>query len=460
MTTGIKKGSILALSIEKTVYQGQGLAQKDGLKIFVPNTLPGDEVEALITLKKRDYGEAKVLSFIKRSESRTESPCPHFPTCGGCQFIDVDYIKQLALKESVIQECAAQFVPEVATAIQPMIPCATPFFYRNKMEFAFGDDNGQLTLGLKKRGTFSHIVPVSNCQLQSPLTNTILKETVDFFQKVGLKNWNYRSHTGTLRHLMVRQSKTENTTMLMLLVSEKHPQIFQEFADYITKKIPSIVSIYIYFNAEKGDTPKKIDCTLLFGETHITERLGPIVYKISPLSFFQTNTTQANVLYQNIKDACSSLKTHLQLSHVELLDLYCGTGSIGLFLSDIVENIMGIEEIPQAIEDAKKNAENNAITNATFVCGTVKKGLENLNFKPNIIVTDPPRSGMNPKDLTNMIALNPDGIIYVSCNPMTLCRDLQTLTAANYEVKSIQPIDMFPHTFHMECVTQLIKKKS
>lgn len=453
--TDLKKGSIFTVTIEKTVYQGQGLAQKDGLKIFIPNTLPGDEVEILLITKKKDYAEGKVINFITKSKNRTTSPCPHFPSCGGCQFIDVDYDKQLELKTEIINDCLKPVLEK--NILKPIIACASPYFYRNKMEFAFGQSQDEITLGLKKRGTFSHIIPVSNCKLQSQLSNKIVQETVTFFKKTPLKNWNYKTHTGTLRHLMVRESKTENTIMLMLLVAEKHPEIYQKYATHMAETFKEVVSIYSYFNPEKGDTPKKIDCTLLHGVPHITEKLGNIQYTISPLSFFQTNTQQAEILYTEIKNACLNLQTHLELPAKNLLDLYCGTGSIGLFLAEYMPTILGIEEIPQAIENAKQNAKANNISNTTFICGTVKKGMESLDFAPDIIITDPPRSGMNPKDLAAMIAFQAKGILYVSCNPMTLGRDLDILIQNGYRLQSVQPVDMFPHTFHIECIAQLIK---
>lgn len=453
----IKKGSVFNVKIDKTVYQGQGLAEKNGFKIFIPNTLPGDEVEICLMEVKKDYAEGKVLSFISKSQERTLSRCSHFPECGGCQFIDVNYEKQLEIKTEIIKECIKPLAKE--STLLPIIPCESPYFYRNKMEFAFGMRNSELTLGLKKRGTFSFIVPVSECQLQSELSNKIVQETVHFFKKTPLKNWNYKTHKGALRHLMIRESKTENTIMLMLIVAEKHEALYQNFANHMAKKFNEIVSIYTFYNAEKGDTPKKIDCSLIYGVAHISEKLAHIAYTISPLSFFQTNTKQAEILYLNIKTACQNLQKQFSDPATKLLDLYCGTGSIGLFLSECITTIVGIEEIPQAIENAKHNAKANGISNASFICGTVKNGMDSLDFQPDIIVTDPPRNGMTPKDLTTMLSFNAKGIIYVSCNPMTLSRDLHVLIENGYELLSIQPVDMFPHTFHIECIAQLIKTK-
>ncbi len=447
----IKLKDELILTIEKLVFKGAGLGNHEGFKIFVPGTLPGDVVNIRINKKKRRYAEGKCIEFIEKSPLRKTNTCTHFPQCGGCQMIDVPYSDQAKIKESILTDTIVQFFPEMEEKRQPILSSESQRFYRNKMEFAFGQKEGTLTLGLKKRACFDIIVPIHDCQLQSEQSNSIIKDSVAFFKNTPLTPWDYDNNTGDLRHLMVRHSKTKDTYMLMIITGSTQSDIIENYVKTITKKHPNITSIYQSINPSPGDTAQEPDIRHHHGDTHIVERLGDIEFKISPQSFFQTNTKQAEVLYQTVADIA-----HLD-STTELLDLYCGTGSIGLFLSKYVKSVQGIEEVAPAIEDAKKNAERNGITNATFVCGRVKNILKFDPPKVDCIVIDPPRCGMVPKALMRMASLGAPQLIYVSCNPSTLMRDLKEICTYGYQVETIQPVDMFPNTFHLECVTRLTK---
>jgi 23S rRNA (uracil1939-C5)-methyltransferase len=442
------------LHIDTLAHNGYGLGTVNGFKIFVIGGVPGDTVTIKIKKKKRRYAIATITEFLTRSSLRTTSPCPHFPSCGGCQIIDISYTQQLTLKESLFKEAYTHLFPTSNTKIRPIIPSHQSLFYRNKMDYAFGyDDNNKIILGLKKRGHYDTVIETTQCQLQDPLTHKLLPFTQEFFRKTDLTAWDYHTNTGCLCHLMVRHSKAENTLMLQLNAAENHPIIYQKFIEEITPVFPEIKSIFLKINA---DSP-----TLLYGEPTLTEKIGTTPsetksFSISPQSFFQTNSKQATVLYNEVKKAA-------QLSPTDIVyDLYCGTGSIGIYLANSAGSVYGIEEVPEAITNAIQNAKLNNIDNIHFSIGRVKNKLKEIiegknteTPKPDCIIIDPPRAGIVPKALHRILTLHAKTVVYVSCNPATLLRDLQYFIDAGYKLNYIQPIDMFPNTFHLEVVVQL-----
>ena len=448
----LKPGTRHTVSIEKLVFHGAGLGSIDGMKVFVQGAVPGDTVVCKIVKKKRKHATAKVVEFITKSPERTESICQHFPDCGGCQLIDIPYTKQLIQKREILDDCVSQFYPELADIVEPIVAAPSQVPYRNQMEFAFGQNEDGITIGLKKRGQFDTVIPLKECHLQDSHTNTLLKSIRDFFNTTSCTSWNYETHTGDLRHAMLRHSKTENKWMIMLITGTEITDVVKDFVSLMNAKHPEVVSIYQSINTNIGDTPLERDIRHHYGDPIITETLGTATFSISPESFFQTNTVQATKLYQTVVDVAQFNPTDT------LLDLYCGTGTIGLFCSPYVKKIIGIEEIPAAVEDASKNADRNGISNSEFYCGRVKNILKFQTFSPDVVVIDPPRAGMVPKALQRIINLNCNKLIYVSCNPVTLMRDLNAFSEAGYTTEVIIPVDMFPNTFHIECVARLTKK--
>ena len=446
-------GSEHKLTIEKVVYQGWGLGFSDGKAIFVPHTLPGDEVDVTISRYQKRFCMGKVTHFHQSSTYRSESLCQHFPTCGGCQFMDVDYAKQCEIKQLVFHDSIRQFYPEIIEKVAPIIPSQVSTYYRNKMEFAFGskeDSNGnaQLTLGLKKRGTFDQVVGLSDCLLMSPVANQIIAFTVSFFQKAGLTAWDTHTHQGDLRHLMVRHAKGPNHYMVNLIASQDNSDLFLDYAQSLQAQFPQIVSLYKAIHEGPGEHTLAPPI-LILGEEAIYEQLGDFNFKISPLSFFQTNSKQAEVLYEEIRRVLDPQKNEL------LMDLYCGTGTIGMTLAPYVDSVIGIEENPSAIRDALENTQKNGCHNMTFHEGRVKNILKFNSFGPDAVVVDPPRAGMVPKALRRMAELQAKKLVYVSCNPTTLLRDLRDLSEHGYQVDTLVPVDMFPGTYHIEVVTRL-----
>jgi 23S rRNA (uracil1939-C5)-methyltransferase len=450
--TSIKTSQEHTITIEDIVSPGTGLCKIDNFPIFVTGTLPGDKVEIAIIKKKRGYANGKVLKFLEKSKLRGSSKCEHFPVCGGCQFIDCTYDTQLKLKEDLLKDAIGQFYPKLEGKTNPIMGSKSQFYYRNKMEYAFAtDEQNNIVLGLKKRGQFDQVVNLKNCHLQSELSDDIRHFTEHFFTEKELSTWNYKTHIGCLRHLMVRHAKSNDTYLINLVVSEKNETIYQEFTKEITKRFPEIISVYVSIQDQISDTAVTPSSTLLYGESHLVEQLGHLKFKISPQSFFQTNSKQAEVLYNTIRETASLKQTD------SLLDLYCGTGTIGLYLADLVKEVIGIEEVPQAIADANENAKLNNISNANFYCGRVKNILKETQFQADCVIIDPPRSGMSKKAIKRILEINSPQLLYVSCNHMTLLRDLNELEAAGYKIESYQPIDMFPNTFHLESIVKCTK---
>lgn len=447
-STPIHRFSIHTVEIKKLVNEGVGLAEINGYKVFVPGTVPGDHVKIRLKKKKKHYAVGTCLSFLTMSSLRQQSPCSSYPDCGGCQLIDLAYKKQIQLKEQIFKDCILKMAPALLPTLQSVIEAPSATFYRNKMEFSFGKEDKKIFLGLKKRGCFDKIVPTPECQLQSLGAQDILKKTGDFFSNTPLLVWDYKHHNGCLKHLMIRHSKTHDTYMLNLTVGESHPEIIKEYCNTITKVIPNIESIYLTFQNNKTGNDYINDCRHIFGKKTISETLGKHHFQISPQAFFQTNTTQAARLYNLI------LETAQLKPSDTLFDLYCGTGTIGLYLAEHVHQVIGIEEIESAVQDAKQNALKNAISNAHFIATRVKNYLKTNTLSPDCIIIDPPRCGMVPKALKRVIELKSPQLIYVSCNPSTLLRDLLLLCEAGYKVESIQPIDLFPNTFHIESVVK------
>ena len=451
----IKKGSCLTIRIESLSYPNNGTTIIDNKPIVVPNTLPGDEVTVLIIKKRARKFEGKILEFVKKSPLRKTNNCHHFPKCGGCQLMDIEYKDQTKLKFKALKELLSNRLPHLAEKLQPIIPSTSPFYYRNKMEFAFTQVNNTLHLGLKERGHFDKIVPIKECRIQSKEGNKILNSIVSELNKnPQLTVWDLKEHKGDLRHCVIRHSYTTGHTLINFIVSRSIKNELAKIVPLLVKAHPQISGILMSINPHLGDHTNFEEQELLYGIDTLSEKIGDLNYTIPNNSFFQTNTHQTHVLYNEIKKIAKLNKTDT------LLDLYCGSGTIGLFCSDRVKHVVGVEENPASIKSAHVNSQQNNISNATFIEGRVKNILKFNALTPDTIIVDPPRAGMVPKALKRLIECDVPTITYVSCNPKTCWEDLNILEQANYKVESIQPIDMFPNTYHVETITHLRKHDS
>lgn len=464
--------------ITDVAAEGKSLVRIDDLVIFVPFVVPGDVVDLKILKKKHSYAEAVAVNFHKYSDVRTEPMCSHFGVCGGCKWQNLPYSEQLRYKQKQVYDALTRIAKVEIPELMPILGSEQIECYRNKLEYSFSnmrwltadelqkidESNGTIErkqpgLGFHIPGAFDKVLHIEKCMLQDDFTNQVRNEVYNYAIEHNLSFINLRSQEGLLRDMMVR---IVTTGQIMVLVQAKvvTPSDMEEFMalmQHISDKFPQITSLLYVINNKCNDTFGDLEVKVFRGEEFIYETMEDLKFKIGPKSFFQTNSRQAYRLYSVVREMAG-----LKPDDV-LYDLYTGTGTIAQFLARSVKKVVGIEYVPEAIEDAKINAELNNIENAIFFAGDMKDVL-NADFisehgTPDVIVTDPPRVGMH-KDVVDVImAASPKRIVYVSCNPATQARDI-ALMDSKYKVVAVQPVDMFPHTHHVEVVTMLELKES
>ncbi len=451
----IKKGSSLTVKIDKHIFPGKGLGEFDNRRVIVPNGIPGDTLEIIVTRAKKNLIEGRTVRIVAPSPLRHKAPCTHYPLCGGCQLIDLPYDKQLELKMNALMEDLNHHYPQLSDKLAPIIGCKHEFHYRNKMEFSFGTQTDQRVIGLKQRGHFDRVVPIEKCFIQPNSVNPILQRLIELINtNTSLTCWNPHTHTGDLRHCVMRHSHTTQSTLLNIVVSRNIKSELEPIVAKLIQEFPQLSGVFMSLNTSPGDHTHFESSDTLHGQNTLVETVGHLKFTLPFDAFFQTNSAQMVLLYDYVKQAANFKPTD------RLLDLYCGIGTIGLYCADAVESVIGIEENTSAIHWANQNQRLNHIENAQFYEGRVKNILKFNTFDPTVLIIDPPRAGMVPKALRRIIALDTPKIIYVSCNPSTCWRDLAEFEAHGYQIESIQPVDMFPHTFHVETVTVLHKKNT
>ncbi|HRE40162.1 MAG TPA: 23S rRNA (uracil(1939)-C(5))-methyltransferase RlmD [Ignavibacteria bacterium] len=464
----MKKGDLIDLLIEDLNSDGVGIGRTpENFVIFVPKSLPGDIIKSKITKIKSNYAEAKLIEIIEPSKGRIEPYCMHFGVCGGCKIQNFNYNGQLKFKENVLTDAFVRlaslpFIPENDCLKSP-----DTFFYRNKMEFSFSDDlwienpelktENNFALGLHVPGFHSKIVSVKFCYLQSELSNKILNFTRDFFEERNTSIYSTKTHSGYLRFLIIRQSVKNNELMVNLITENYDESLINEYKDSILFYIPEITTIVNSISTKKAQVAVGESEYVLYGDGIITESLATeegklINYQISPNSFFQTNSKQAENLYRiAVKFSDFDISDNV-------LDLYCGAGAISLFISGYVNKVTGVELVESSINDAFKNADLNGIENCHFIKSDIKDFLlsEKINDY-NKVILDPPRAGLHPEICEILSETKLEKIVYISCNPSTQARDLKIICGkGNYKLGRVQPVDMFPHTYHVENVVELL----
>lgn len=433
------------VTVEKVVVGGKALARDNGFVIFIDGALPGEKVVARITLRKKKFAIARIEEILEASSCRREPYCPVFGKCGGCSALHVNYEAQLLLKQEILRE-ALKTVPGGWKKIEPIWGMEQPCFYRNKMEFTFGLNAGQITLGLHRKGDFRSVVLTDQCLLQSPQSNEILKRTLEFARNRGLSAFDKKSQSGMLRHLTIREGKNTSQRMVHLFATQLHPS-FQDLAEELQDLTTTFV---VSLNRSLADAAQTDRMWVLRGSGIIQEQINGYLFNILPHTFFQTNTVQAEKMFAAIRDWANAIEPRLAL------DLYAGIGPIGFHLSSVAKKVLAVEANSAAAAIAEQNLKLNGIRNVSMLCGQVEKGLPSVEKeKLDLVVIDPPRTGLHKKALAKVLALSPPCIFYVSCNPATLARDLNIFWQSGYEIKKIQPIDMFPHTFHIETLVHL-----
>lgn len=453
----LNKGDIVELKIEGLAYGGRGIGKYEGMVVFVPDTVPGDIARVQISRKKSNYAEGVLTEIIQPSVLRISPRCPLHSRCGGCVWQTIPYDKQLVFKESILTSLVEHLGRQQEFTTKPIIPSPDVWHYRNKMEFTFGkNDEGETVLGLHTPGRFYEIIDVKQCFIHPPVFDRILEIVREFTREHRLEPYDTRSHKGLLRHLVLRYSQTSGEVLVVLLTTEPGPEILKSLSGLLREQIPQLRGFIWALNTGVADVARAEKIVFSKGENYIIERLNGLEFRVSAFSFFQTNTRASERLYQTVKELAD-------LSGREvLLDAYCGTGGISIFCADRCLEVFGIEILPEAVWDARSNAQANGLQNCLFLAGDVCRTLSLLkNVSKHTItrlVVDPPRGGIDKKSLRALLNLSVPVVIYVSCNPTTLARDIQAFTESGYELQLIQPVDMFPHTYHIESVAKLVKK--
>jgi 23S rRNA (uracil1939-C5)-methyltransferase len=484
----LKKGDTLELEITKHAAEGKGIArinrniikpeedarQQDNNEknyvVFVQGAYPGDKVTAQLRKIKKSYAEAAIVKIISPSKDRVEPRCKFFGTCGGCKQQDLNYETQLKFKQELVRETFEHIAGLKDFDFEEIIPSESDFFYRNKMEFSFADKrwltkeeigsehviDKAFALGLHIPRIFDKVLDINECFLQSEISNEILNFTRKFFKEKNASIYSTKTHFGYLRNLVIRQSQNKEDLMVNLVTSKEDGALIKEYTSELLKLVPQITTVINNINKKKASVAIGDYEKVYHGEGFIYDKIGNYNFRISANSFFQTNTLQAENLY----------KTAIEFAELKgdeiIYDLYSGAGTIAIYLSGKAKKVIGFESIRSALRDAAENALLNQVENVQFAEANLYKSflpiIEQNNIpKPDAIIIDPPRSGMHKNTVDDVIQLDPGKIVYVSCNPATQARDVKLMVEAGYKLKKMKPVDMFPHTYHMENVALLLK---
>ena len=451
MAAPVKKGEELELRIDSLAYGGNGVGRVDGFVVFVRGGLPGDRVRARVTKTKRGFAEAVAESVLEPSGERVEAPCRHFGVCGGCRFQDLAYESQLAAKEQQVRDALVRIgrIPE--PPLEPIVPADAVYGYRNKLEYSFSAGEGGVELGFHRAGRWDEVVDIEECLLTTDLGNAIRLAVRKWAREEKLEPYDQAKGTGYLRHLVVREGRNTGQALVLLVTAPGERFETGYFVD-VLRRFPEVRSVHWAIN----DTPAErtnLPSILLWGEDAIEEEILGLRFRLRPGAFLQTNTGMAERLYSLARECAGLTGTE------NVLDLYCGTGTIALALAGDAAAMWGLEISEEAVACAIENAELNGIENARFFAGNVGQTLDELverSGQPDVVVVDPPRAGLAGKALRRTGALGAERIVYVSCNPTTLASDAQVLRDEfGYELRRCYPVDMFPHTPHVESVSLL-----
>lgn len=450
----MKKGDIFEGKVIRTEFPNKGIIDIEGQKVIVKNALEGQVVRFSINKKRRDKVEGRLLEVIEPSPLEQPAACKHFGICGGCRYQNLSYEQQLDLKKRQVEELIEK--NGLSFDIENIYGSPITEGYRNKMEFTFGDEekDGPLALGMHKKNSFYDIVTLDDCRIVDPDFNVLLQAILKYFKEKGETYFHKIRHEGFLRHLVMRRSVKTGDILINLVTTTQSRLDESEFVNMIlSQKIDGkVVGILHTLNDNLADVVQSDETKTLYGQDYFYEYLYNMRFKISPFSFFQTNTLGAEVLYDQVREYVGETKDKL------VYDLYTGTGTIAQMLAPVASKVVGVEIVEEAVEAAKKNAVDNHLDNCEFIAGDVLKVVDNLTQKPDILVLDPPRDGIHPKALTKIINFNVDEMVYVSCKPTSLMRDLLVFREAGYEVKRCCLVDMFPGTVHVETCVLLGRK--
>jgi len=467
----LKKGDIITVETDHLSGEGTSVGRWNGIVCFVEHAVPGDTAAVRLFKIKKQFLAGRAVEVLTPSPLRTTPRCAHFGTCGGCRWQSLDYAAQLEFKRRRVRDAFEHIAGIPGVEVLPVKPCAGLYHYRNKMEYTFSNQRWltpeefssttvrepRLALGLHLPEKFDKVLDLSECHLQSPAGEAIMLSTAEHFRARGCDAYSTRTHEGYLRHLVIREGKLTGETMVNLVTTYDRPDEMTAYDAMLGERFPAVTTVVNNITERKSMVAVGEREVVYRGDGTITEKIGGYTYRISANSFFQTNSVQAGTLFG----------TMLELAEFSpadtVYDLYCGTGAIALFISGSVERVVGIEATESAVLDARRNAAENGVANCEFVNAVLPSGLDRDSEAlaglpaPDVIVVDPPRNGLHPKLVEKINLLAPGKIAYVSCNPATQARDVKLFAGAGYAPGPVQPVDMFPHTDHIESVTVLRK---
>ena len=452
--SSVVKNEKYVVDIIDNGFEGEGIAKIDGLTVFVPGSIKGEKCEILIVKVLASHAYGKIVNIIEKSENRKESDCATYKRCGGCSLRHMTYEHTLKLKRQVVQNLVNKGLKKKVGVLET-IGMENPYNYRNKAQYPVGlNSDRQPEVGVFAQRTHT-IIPIQKCLIQTEISQKIAKTIIDFIKEKNIQVYNEENQKGLLRHIVIKVGKYTNQVMCILVLNDSKFDQEQELVKLLCEKYPEIKTIVKNINNKNTNVILGKENINLYGNGYIEDKLGEYIFKISPMSFYQVNPVQAEILYTTAINQANLDRNDI------LFDLYCGIGTIGIFASKYVNKVYGIEIVPQAIEDAKENAKINDVKNIEFICGDVEVAFDELINKekivPSAIIVDPPRKGLDNKTVENIAKIKPAKLVYISCNPATMVRDLAKLEDI-YNIKTIQPVDMFPWTSSVETVTILTLK--
>ncbi|WP_174615887.1 23S rRNA (uracil(1939)-C(5))-methyltransferase RlmD [Virgibacillus ihumii] len=449
-TVPVKKNETITLYFEDLTHEGSGVGKINGYPLFVPRALPGEEGTVKVVKVNKNFGFGKLLELTKESPERIEPVCDI--KCSGCGLQHMSYQLQLEMKQNQVKNAMKKIAHLEHVPVHPIIGMDNPLHYRNKAKIPVGEKNGELITGFYQRRSHRIIENTETCTTHNQVINEVVKTIREIANRLGIKAYNEVRHEGVLRHIMVRTGKETKDIMVVLVTRTDKLPHQEEIVKALTDKFPHIKSIVQNVNSERKNAIMGDKTKLIWGDEYIHDKIGDISFAISAKSFYQVNPLQTKTLYDKA----------LEYADIDskdtVVDAYCGIGTISLFLAQQAKKVYGVEVVPEAITGAKKNAKMNGITNAEFYVGEAEKVMpwwKAQGLDPDVIVVDPPRKGCDEELLQAMIEMQPKRIVYVSCNPSTLARDLRILEDGGFKTQEVQPVDMFPQTPHVECVCWL-----
>jgi 23S rRNA (uracil1939-C5)-methyltransferase len=449
----VAKDQELELHIDSLAYGGNGVARLNGFVVFVRRGLPGDTVRARVTKVKRSHAEAIAVEVVEAGARRVDAPCAHYPACGGCRFQDLAYDAQLEAKQEQVREALRRIGGIAEPPVEPIVPAESQFFYRNKLEYSFTATPGGPALGFHRAGRWDEVLEIEKCWLTTDLGNAIRSAVRDWAREERLEAYDQAGHTGYLRHLVVREGRNTGQVLVQLVTAVGERFDRDEFVE-VLRRFPEVRSIHWAVNETPAEVTN-LPTTLLWGDEAIEERLCGLRFRVRPNAFLQTNTAMAERLY-GIAGEFAELT-----GGETVYDLYCGIGTIGLSLASRALTVWGVEVSEESVACALENADLNGISNAAFFAGETADSLAELSERagnPDVVVVDPPRAGLSNKAVRRLGRLEAPKIVYVSCNPTTLAGNVKELAAGwGYRLERVRPVDMFPHTPHVESVSLLTK---